>query len=314
MKFREYWLSFLRWRGWQVCADGWRAFLRWKGWSAIAGWKLWRPHPLLLLGLTALSGLGLFWVFSGHREQHPVSYFVYVLSAYTLTALVLTVPKLVRRSRVFIQAHPRLAAALKDKELRFRLELYREQFINFGYGIFKIVSGVVVGSAWIGADGIYNTVQGVIQLFQILQRRRNLDPEKQWKSYRVCGWLILLLHLTMTGPVFQMVNLGRAEDHPGYMIFATAAFAFYKLISSFVDVAKDRKHKAPVDSSVRLLELTQALFAIFSLQVSMFHTFGADFAQKQLMNMLTGCVVCLLVVSTGVYMIRRANRALKNKI
>ena len=34
------------------------------------------------------------------------------------------------------------------------------------------VSGVIVGSAWIGADGIYNFVQALIQLFQILRRKK----------------------------------------------------------------------------------------------------------------------------------------------
>jgi len=196
--------------------------------------------------------------------------------------------------------------------LHFKLRLYFEQFLNFAYGIFKIVSGVIVGSAWIGADGIYNFVQALIQLFQILRRKKPGTMEQQWRSYRLCGFLILLMHLTLIGIVFQMVNWNRVEESGEIMIIATAAFAFYKFISSFIDLAKDRKHTHPVDSSVRMLELSQAMFAIFSLQAGMLHTFGTGEAWEHWINLAVGCVVCLLTVAMGIYMIRRANREMKS--
>lgn len=96
------------------------------------------------------------------------------------------------------------------------------------------------------------------------------------------------------------------------MIIATAAFAFYKFISSFIDLAKDRKHIRPVDSSVRMLKLSQAIFAIFSLQAGLLHTFGTGENWEHWLNLAMGCVVCLLTASMGIYMIRRANRETKN--
>ena len=209
--------------------------------------------------------------------------------------------------------HPKVEGLLKNKELHFKLELYFEQFINFAYGIFKIVSGVIVGSAWSGADGIYNFTQALIQLFQILRRKKPGTMQEQWKSYRFCGFLILLMHLTLIGIVFQMVNWNRAEEHGEIMIITTALFAFYKVINSFISIAKDRKHARPVDSSIRMLNLAQAFFAIFSLQASMFHTFGTGAAWEHLMNILTGCGVCLLIVCIGIYMIRRGNREIKKR-
>ena len=95
------------------------------------------------------------------------------------------------------------------------------------------------------------------------------------------------------------------------MVIATAFFAFYKLIGSFVELAKDRKHTQPLDSSVRMLELSQAFFAIFSLQASMLHTFGSNAPWEQWTNLATGCAVCLLTVAMGIYMIRRASREIK---
>lgn len=95
------------------------------------------------------------------------------------------------------------------------------------------------------------------------------------------------------------------------MVITTAFFAFYKLSSSFISIAKDRKHTRPIDSSIRMLALAQAIFAIFSLQASMFHTFGTGESWEHLLNRITGSTVCLLVAAIGIYMIRRGSREIR---
>jgi len=281
-------------------------FLHWRGWKKIFPLPMWAEVLLFAACCT-----GLVWVFINGLELWWPSYILYGLSAYSLTALCIKLPDAFRMEKDWLNNHPRVEGMLKNEELKFSLELYLEQFINFAYGIFKILSGVIVGSAWIGADGIYNFVQALIQLFQILRRKNPGTIEKQWKSYRLGGVLILLMHLTLIGIVFQMVNWNRVEESGEIMIIATAAFAFYKFISSFIDLAKDRKHTRPIDSSVRMLELSQAIFAIFSLQAGLLHTFGTGENWEHPLNLAVGCIVCLLTVTMGIYMIRRANREIK---
>ena len=308
--FPKYWNAFLHWKGWGAFArfwvKVWDATVKWAGWKIIFG----IPFALVPV-LCALCGAGLVWVFLKGREQWVPAYFLYALSAYSLAALCVKIPTGIRGMGDWLRRHPKLAHKLGDHEFRFVLKLYFEQMINFGYGIFKIAAGVIVGSAWVGCDGIYNLTQALIQLFQILRRKKPGSMTQQWKSYRVCGVLILLMHLTLTGIVFQMVNWNRVEEHGSIMIFATATFAFYKIIKSFIAIAKDRKHAHPVDSSVRLLELSQAIFAMFSLQASLLHTFGTGETWENGLNMATGCAVCLLVSATGVYMIRRGTREIR---
>ena len=284
----------------------WNRFLHWRGWKKIFPFPAWAD----VLMFTAFAA-SLVWVFLNGLEMWWPSYILYGFSAYSLTALCIKLPGAVRMEKNWISKHPKVANLLNNSELKFTLELYLEQFINFAYGIFKIISGVVVGSAWIGADGIYNFVQAMIQLFQILRRKNPGTFEKQWNSYRLCGVLILLMHLTLIGIVFQMVNWNRVEESGEIMIIATAAFAFYKFISSFIDLAKDRKHEHPIDSSVRMLELSQAIFAIFSLQAGLLHTFGTGESWEHPLNLAVGCIVCLLTVAMGIYMIRRGNREMK---
>ena len=281
-------------------------FLRWQGWKKIF------PLPAGVdILLFAASCAGLIWVFLNGLDLWWPSYILYALSAYSLAAVCVKLPGIARRERNWLRQHPNVENILHNSELHFKLELYFQQFLNFAYGIFKIISGVVIGSAWIGADGIYNFAQALIQLFQILRRKNPGTIRQQWKSYRFCGWLILAMHLTLIGIVFQMVNWNRVEESGEIMIIATAAFAFYKFISAFIDLAKDRKHARPVDSSVRMLELAQAIFAIFSLQAGLLDTFGNGAAWEYWLNLGSGCLVCLLTVLMGLYMIRRANREMK---
>ncbi len=302
--------AFLRWKGWYAipdfCRNVWQMICHWKGWKSV----FCLPLPLVLL-LGILCAAAMIWIFARGFEQWVPAYFLYALSAYLLTALCVKLPSTIRDGRQWLNKYPGIAGFLQDKEAKFKLELYYEQLLNFGYGIFKIISGVVYGSAWIGADGIYNFAQALIQLFQILRRRKAGSLEQQWRSYRFCGVLILLMHLTLTGIVFQMVNWNRAEEQGEIMVIATAAFAFFKFISSFWDIARDRKHARPVDSSIRMLNLAQAIFAVFSLQASMFHTFGTGESWEHLLNLITGSVACLLIAAMGIYMIRRGNREIK---
>ena len=308
--FLKYWNAFLHWKGWNLTASFfvrlWRGTVSWTGWKKV----FFLPFPLLLL-LSGACGAGLVWVFWMGLEASVPACILYALSAYCLAAVCVKLPGAVRDGKEWIVRHPKIASLLSDEELRFKLGLYFEQLINFAYGIFKIVSGVILGSAWIGCDGIYNFAQALIQLFQILRRKKAGTLVQQWKSYRFCGVLVLLMHLTLTGIVFQMINWNRAEEQGEILVIATAAFAFYKFTKSFLDIAKDRKHLHPVDSSIRMLELAQEILAIFSLQASMFHTFGTGDSWENLLNLITGCTVCLLIVSTGIYMIRRGNREIK---
>ena len=307
---RKYWQSFVHWRGWNAFGHFWVRL-----WRTVAGWPVWgRIFSLPVWGLIPMAvacGAGLVWVFVSGREAWWPAYLLYALSAYTLTALCVQLPGGIRGVKSWLIRHPKIAALLKNKEFKFLLELYFEQFINFAYGIFKIVSGVVIGSAWIGCDGIYNMAQALIQLFQILRRKKPGTLVQQWKSYRFCGGLVLLMHLTLIGIVFQMLNWHRVEENGEIMIIATAAFAFYKFINAFIDLARDRKHAHPIDSSVRMLEFSQAIFAIFSLQAGMLHTFGTGESWEDLLNIVSGCTVCLLTVAMGIYMIRRSNREIK---
>lgn len=275
--------------------------------------KLLFPNPFFVLLLSLLCAGGLVWIFVTGRELTIPAYPLYALSAYALTVLCILVWKRLPWLKYHFRRDPLAQKVLKSDSV-FSVSMYVEQCINFCYGGFKILWGIAVGSAWIGADGIYNFFQGCIQLYQILRHKKVTDLRKRWKSYRISGWLIIGMHLTMTGMMFQMIRLGRHQSATEISIIATAAFTFYKLISACVAVARDRKHKDPVASSVIFQNFGQALYNLFVLQVGLLWVFGGEaYPYRELMNTLTGMAVCMLVLGMGIYMVRRANKNLKNE-
>ena len=321
----KYWNAFINWPGWKAVAkwwnafihwDGWSAFVHWSGWKAMVHWSGWKKlfwiHPVLAALLTALSAAGLIWVFAAGLDTHAIAYVIYCLAFYSLIVLLLRLPGLVTGALSLVHRIPVLDRILGDRELRFRLKLYGNELLNFGYGTFKCIAALVYRNVWMGTEGFYNLVQGIIQLVQILRGRKKPTRYQQWKSYRLCGYLMFALHLSTTGLAFLMIRQHMAEEYPGYMIFATAAFTFYKLIKTFLAVAKDRKHRSPIVSAVRLLDLSQAIFNLFCLQVALLHAFGGNLPQAGLMNTLTGSAVSILMAGMGVYMLRRSKRELRN--
>lgn len=313
------WTAWLQWSGWKKIAawPGWRAWWKWGVWKRIGSWKGWRqllfPHTALVLLVTAVGGAGLAWAFLTGHEETVAAYVLYGISAYALVVFPAWLLKLLPWVRKKTESDP-LYQKLKSMEAdgAFGIGMYVEQFLNFFYGGFKILSGIVIGSAWIGADGIYNFVQSLIQLYQILRHKQVKEVREQWKAYRRCGYMMILLHTTMTGMVFQMIHMGRHEDSSQIMIIATAAFTFFKLAKAVTEVVRDRKHKNPVDSAVYFLDFSQALYNLFVLQVGLLWVFGGgDFAHQKLMNSLTGGAVCLLVCGMGCYMLWRGKRDMR---
>lgn len=267
------------------------------------------PHPLLVILASIISCGGLVWVFTTGRDFSIIAYCIYGFSAYSLLTLTLLLIKWVPKIKEKTKSDPVYQLLRRSEDGAFDVGTYVEQFINFCYGAWKITNGIIVGSAWIGADGIYNFVQSLIQLYQILRHKKAESVRQQWKTYKKCGFLVLVLHLTMTGMVFQMIHMGRHEQSTEIMIIATAAYTFWKLIKAIAAVIKDRKHKNPVDSAVYYLNLSQALYNLFVLQVGLLWIYGGeDFPYQKLMNTCTGGAVCMLVCGMGIYMIWRGNR------
>lgn len=264
---------------------------------------LFLPWPLAVL-LSVLFGGGLVWIFLEGLDTRWYAYPVYVGAFYALVAdCALLIPWLVKRHRT-----PKKKAA--DPEQKFRRSLRTHLLVDLIYGGWQIVQGVVVGSAWVGGYGIYNVCHGFMRVVLARYERKlqamDEGAKKQklaWRCYTICGFWMVVLNLTMTGLVFQMIWMGRGSRYSEIGVIAVAAFTFYKLTMAIIRVVQCRRSNEPISGAARNLGLAEAMMSLFSLQVALFSVYGEGFDGQLLMNSLTGFAVCLMTMLGGVGMI-----------
>lgn len=266
-------------------------------------------------------------------DTHPFSYISYILSAYALTVLCANFPRAKRRCselihgdevkmivsfRRFMRRYKYTSLYLDDIEFRARISLYSGLAVNMFYAVFKCATGFIFRSAWLWAIGIYYVILSVIR-FTLLRNVRMTDKKEhsaerkihEYKSARLCGILMLVLNLAMGGMTVQMIWQNRSYEYKGYIIYISALYAFYCLITAAVNAVKFSRRDNPILSAAKMLALAGALMSMFALQTAMFSSFGGGEEFQRLMNTVTGGTVCLIVMGMAVFMILRSDMQLK---
>jgi hypothetical protein len=270
------------------------------------------PNALVIIMLILICAASLTFVFVTDRTETLWGYVTYALSAYALTVLATGVPRIAAKAKAFIYDNKYGNKYMTDIPFRVKISLYWSLAINVLYAAFKLIAGIYYGSFWFGAEAIFYIILSVVRFILLAHVGKNDDDLRTaYKKYRFCGYLLFALNATLTGVVYQMINHGRGYQYPGLMIYAAAAYAFFCLTLSIVNMSKYRKLKNPIVSASMSINFARALVAIFALQTAMFASFGGDTTFVNIMNSVVGGCVCLVIFGMAVYMIVRANTNLK---
>jgi len=264
--------------------------------------RLLRPHGAVTACAAVLSAALLIYVFINGLEESVLAYIVYPLSAWALTATVLwtveAFPAWKQRA-----LNSTAGNLLQNAELRRAFSLYSGLGISLFYALFKLAGGWVYRSTWLMAVAIYYMVLAVMRYLLLKQEKRGNADER--KIFSVIGALMLLLGVTMTGMAVQMVRDGQGYSYPGFMIYASAAYTFYSVITALVQLIRRRRERGAAQKAARMLSCAVALMALYGLQTALIDQFGAaeGVLFRRIMNALTGVPVCGGTMAFGVYMI-----------
>ena len=145
------------------------------------------------------------------------------------------------------------------------------------------------------------------------KRRVSASIAVELRRYRVCGILLAVMTLALSGMVLFIVRQDGSYSYPGVLIYAMAMYAFYAVITAVVNIFKFRKHGSPVLSAAKAINLTAALVSMLALETAMLSQFGTSDDQlfRQAMTASSGGVVCVFVLGMAVYTIAHATRQLK---
>lgn len=286
-----------------------------------------RPHglPLALFYVWTAGTIAGAVTFAAMKPESTalaaVGYALYGLAALSLGYAVYTAiyffPRIRRSVSQWAEKYEFTAGLLHNFGFRTLVFALVSLSVSAAYAVFSGVVAVISLSVWYGALAAYYLLLTSLRGSVMLSRRknRNLGEEERTarslKSYRLCGLLLVLSSVAFTPAIVYVAVQGNAVRHAGLMIYASAAYAFYKIIMSVVNLVKARRQDDLAVQSLRNVNLADAMVSVLALQIAMFQNFSPE-TNVALPNALTGGAVCLLTLALGVYMLVDANRREKN--
>lgn len=282
------------------------------------------PPPLFVVMTAAPAFAAVIYVLV-KNVSGPLAYISYLASAYALIVLALGIPGMVRSARHWIVCHPLTRKLLsiplgrryvRDVKFRTEVSLGIGFTVNLLYIAMKLVSGIYYRSTWFIALAVYYTLLAVMR-FLLLYRRRwpegKARQELELRRYRLCGYVLLMMNLALSGIVVFMVRYDRGYEYPGTLIYAMAAYSFYAVIIAAINVVKFRRHGSPILSAAKAISLVAALVSVLSLETAMLAQFGGedDPLFRKAMTGATGGGVCVIVLGMALFMIVKASKQLK---
>ena len=163
-----------------------------------------------IFGIFSLLAAGLVFLFGWY--DHPASYVVYCASAlglyYIITCTLL--PAIKELKKVLIR-NRYIRRYYEDPIFNSRVILYRGLLINILYAFFKLITGVYYRSTWMIAISVYYFTLIILkgrlvqQDIRFMKEDGNAKRAAQWRSYRMTGWLLLLLNVALSGIVVHVV-------------------------------------------------------------------------------------------------------------
>ena len=281
-------------------------------------------HTVLFPGTPLAVVLGLVFVALAvaavalELPYHPVAYICYALSVYGLWLLIAGgVLPLLRRGMARLRRNPYVDRYYTDSIFNARVSLYRGLILNLCYAVFKLAVGIWSRSVWFIAIAVYYAALSAVKFVLVRDdlrtwRGKQASLQREWKAYRTAGWMLFLLNVALTGMIILVVWRGNSYSYPGYIIFAMAFYAFYRITLAAIRLIRGRRERTPVFSAAKIIDFVFAVVAMFTLQTAMLNSFGSgDHRFIAVFNSVSGIAVALFVLAAAVYMLIRAHRESK---
>ena len=284
--------------------------------------KLLHPSPRLLalvypLTLLAIGGaMASLFLIPQDAPHAFVSYLLYALSAillgYSVYTLVLVLPKAKSHFVSFLEGHTLTHTLLHSYGYRTLVSAALSFLISIIYGGFNGYLGISEASIWYGALAAYYIFLALVRGWVLLGYRAKTDALAKAKNYRLTGVFLILIHLSLSAAIAQMIFQDRGFQYGGLVIYAVAAYTFYKITVAIIHFIRTRTSEDLTVRATRNINLADALVSILALQTALLHTFGQEGVDISLFNTLTGSVVSLFSLGLGVAMTYSATRHIKH--
>ena len=275
------------------------------------------PHMAVMIVLLPVAAVLLVVSMALIGTESVIAYISYVLAAYTLTVWCCKIPYLIRFFKTVKNENRYARMWLEDTRLRVNISLFGSLAWNTLYGLFQMWLGIVHRTFWFGSLGVYYICLAVMRYFLVSHTRRYAPGERMRSElikYRACGWIFLVMNLSLSLIVFFMLYWDRTFAHHMITAIAMAAYTFTTFTVAIVSMVRYKRYNSPVFSAAKAISFAAACVSMLTLTSTMLTTFGDGTMEPLARKMILGSVgvaVILVVVGMAVGMIARGTRRLK---
>ena len=274
------------------------------------------PHPVLVWIFAPVSLVLLIHSAVFYESTDVISIVSYVCSFCALVLVCLRIPDIIRFAKRFKQENKYAVRYASDIQLRINLSLHSSFLFNAVYAVFQLGLGLKHHSVWFYSMAGYYLLLGLMRLMLVKYTRTHApgqQPETEWKKYRLCGILLLLMTFVLTIFILYFVLRIREFRHHEITTISMAAYTFASLTLAIVNAFRYKKYGSPAYSAAKAISLVSAVVSVLTLENAMLTAFGQDNSElfRQIMLGATGAAVVCSVQGIAVYMIRNAGKNLK---
>ena len=247
-------------------------------------------------------------------EQTIWHYILYCFAAVALTYFVYTmvifVPTMKNGIVNMLKKHKFTNALLEDYGYRTIVFSVVSFVINVAFISFVAVMAFMSKTAWYFTITVYYIILAFMKGNVFYSKRKYGTEKKEAKAYRFTGIMFIVMTLIFSGVIVLIYKANHYFEYTGLLIYAVAAFTFYKLTLAIINIFKVRKHDDLYIQNIRNINLANALISIIILQVAMFQAFSPE-SNAGIANAITGGGVSAIILVLGILMIIKANKRLK---
>lgn len=274
------------------------------------------PHPLVAGLLFPIAVVLMLWGMLVRGTADPLTIAFCALSFYGLVLVCLRIPDIIRWVQRFRRENKYYQLYSSDVQLRINLSLYFAVGFNAVYALFQLCLGLWHRSAWFYAIAGYYLLLALMRLTLVRHTRHHAageDNSAEWRKYRLCGWLLLVMNLALAIFTLYFVFRIRVFLHHEITTIAMAAYTFTALTLAIVNAVRYRKYGSPAYSAAKAISLASATVSMLALENALLTTFGEGENElfRQIMLGASGAAVILVVQGIALYMIVNAGKKLR---
>ena len=235
--------------------------------------KLFFPKLWMTLLSIPVAAVLLIYIFAGGHKEDWIAIPAYIFSAYSLSLVCARVGSLVGHTKEDVQSIidkvPLAHRYFSDVSFQLHISLYLSLGLNVIYAVMKFTFGLRYHSVWFGTLAVYYFLLAVMRFLLLYHANRKgfgTDRNGELRRYRLCGMILMVMNISLTGVVVLVVRKNEGFQYAGYLIYIMAMYAFYNIITAVMNVVKYRKYRSPIMSAAKVINLAAALVSMLSLE------------------------------------------------